>query len=216
MPRELRLIGRASSHFTRVAALYADELGLEVTRVVVADLTSIDSTSYGGHPGLKIPTLVVDGAPVFGAEHICRRLAGLAGRADDPTLVWPEDVAIDVVGNAQELTWHAMAAQVQIVAGTVLGDLPREHRFFAKAAVGLVGSLGWLDAHLPTALAHLPTPRALSLLEVTAFCLIEHLAFRPSVPLAPYAQLIAFAADFARRPSARRTAYRLERQPAPS
>lgn len=204
-----RLFGRASSHFTRVAAIYAHELGVAVERVVVRDLMALDPAAYGGHPALKIPTLHVDGAVVFGAEPICRRLAACAGRAADPRLVWPGQLVDPVATNTHELTWHAMAAQVQLVVGTGFAGLPADNRFFVKAAAGLRGALAWLDAHVDAAVAALP-PRDLSLTEVGLFCLIEHLAFRPTVPLAPYPALARFAAGFATRPAAAATRFALE------
>jgi glutathione S-transferase len=209
------LVGRSSSHFTRVAAIYAHELGVPYELTVVHDVLDLDAAIYGGHPGLKIPTLRLGNAALFGTENICRRLAELSGRGRDPRLVWPEDVDADVARNAQELTWHAMAAQVQAVIGTVVAKLPASHPFFAKGRAGLQGTLAWLDAQLPQVLDALPKQRELSLLEVTLFCLVEHLGFRPTLPLTPYPKLLEFAAGFATRPSARATPYRFDAPPSP-
>lgn len=201
------LVGRRGSHFTRVAAMFARELGVPVTRVVVRDLASLDPEAYGGHPALKIPSLRVDGSSLFGTENICRRLVELAGRRGDPRVVLPEDLRSDLHRNAQELVWHAMAAQVQLVVGVRFSKLPTDNVLFAKGEAGLRGALAWLDAHVDQALAALPADRALSLLEVTLFCLREHLAFRTMVPVAPYARLGEFAARYGERESARETAY---------
>lgn len=203
----VRIVGRSSSHFTRVACLFAEELGVPWTLDVVHDLTSETPATFGGNPALKIPTLVEGDVSLFGTENICRRLVELCAHRDD--VVLPEALTSPLLRNAQELTWHAMAAQVQLVFGTVVHALPADDGYFRKAAAGLTSSLAWLDQHLAAVLAALP-PRRLSLLEVTLFCLVEHLAFRRTVSLEPLANLRAFAAEFSRRPSASRTAYRFD------
>ena len=208
----VQIIGRSSSHFTRVTRMVAHELGVAVELVPVHDLTSGAPASYAGNPALKIPTLRREsGARVFGTENICRALAELAELADPARrIAWPEAVREDVGRNAQELVWHGMAAQVQLVLGTIVGKLPADHGYFAKGRAGFVGALGWLDAHLASALAALPTARDVSLFEVTLFCLVDHVAFRATLPLAPYPALVGFAAGFATRPSARDTGYRFD------
>lgn len=205
----VQLVGRSSSHFTRVAAIFAHELGVPFD-LVVSELTSLDAEVYGGHPALKIPTLRVGASVVFGAENICRRLVELAGRGGDPRVVWPESLTTDVARSAQELTWLAMSAQVQLILGAGLGKLPPDNAFLVKTRAGLGGSLAWLDAHLSDALDTLPHDRDLALLEVSLFCLVEHLDFRRTVPIDPHTNLRRFAVEFATRPSAQRTAYRYD------
>jgi glutathione S-transferase len=209
----LRLTGRSSSHFTRVAAIFAHELGLAFELEVAHELTATGAASYGGNPALKVPTLHVGAAQVFGAENICRRLVELAGRSADPRIVLSEHMRTDLLRNAQELVWHAMAAQVQLRMGLTLCGLPADNPFFTKAAAGRAGALAWLESRVDQALGQLPALRDISLLEVTLFCLIEHVQFRPTLPLEPYPRLHAFAAAFAQRDSARRTVFRLD--PAP-
>jgi glutathione S-transferase len=206
LPR-LRLTGRSSSHFTRVARMVALELGIPVALDVVADLASVDADDYGGNPALKIPTLHVGDVPLFGTDNICRRLAALAGRADDPRVVLTHQVPSDLVCSAQELVWHAMAAQVQLVIGVHMARLPADHALLAKARAGLVGALGWLDARLDGVLAALPAPRDLSVFEVTLYCLVEHLRFRPTVAPGGPLRLAGFAAAFGARESAQRTPF---------
>lgn len=206
----VRLIGRSSSHFTRVAAMFAHDLGVTHQRVTLHDMNSRAPADYGGHPALKIPTLQVDGAMLFGTENICRRLAelGLAAR-----VLWPEELTSNLARNAQELVWHAMATQVSLVLGVKLHGLPGDNDFFDKQRTGLRGALTWLDEYWPTIEGALPAPRDVSLLEVTLFCLVEHLAFRPTLPLAPYANLRAFAARYGARTSARRTPFHFDPPP---
>jgi len=75
----MQLVGRSSSHFTRVVAIVAHELGVPYELVPIPTLRSLDADTYGDNPALKLPTLRLDdGALVFGTENICRRLVALA------------------------------------------------------------------------------------------------------------------------------------------
>lgn len=209
----LRLIGRSSSHFSRVAAIFAHELGLPFELEVVHDLTDMNQATFGGHPGLKVPTLVSAQMSIFGTENICRKLTELAGRLDDPRVVLAGDVSSDLVRNAQELVWQAMAAQVQLRIGIHVASLPADSIFFAKATAGMMGALAWIEERLAQLTDLLPAPRDVSLFEVTLFCLIEHIAFRPTVALEPFPLLRAFAASFGCRDSARLTGFHFDPDP---
>jgi len=206
----LRLTGRRSSHFTRVVTMLAHELGVPFELEAVTDLTALDPAAYGGHPAMKIPTLHLEGGAIFGAENICRKLVLLAGRKGDARIVLPEHVDDDLARSAQELTWIAMSAQVQLIVGIGFAKLPAESIFFTKTEAGLRGALVWLDARVDDVRARLPSPRDVSVFEVTLFCLLEHLVFRPSVALDPYPRLRAFAGTYGERPSARLTPFRRE------
>jgi hypothetical protein len=190
--------------------MFAEELSVPIELDVVHDLTGLDSVSYGGHPGLKIPTLHVDGSALFGTDNICRRFAEIAGRAEDPRVVLSHHVTSDLLRSAQELVWHAMSLQVQLVVGIQLAKLPADNLLFAKATTGLQGALSWLDERLDQVLAQLSAPRDVSVFEVTLFCLLEHLGFRPTVSLDAAPALRSFAATYALRESARRTVYRFD------
>ncbi|AGG89601.1 glutathione S-transferase family protein [Rhodanobacter denitrificans] len=205
-----RITGRSSSHFTRLVRVFAQELGVACEFAPVYDLASLEARDYAGNPALKLPVLAIDGATVFGAENICRVLAESA--PERRRVVWPEDVRELQARNVQELVWHAMQAQVQLSFGTQIAHLPADSIYFAKAAAGLRNTLAWLDERLVAVIEALP-PRDLSLLEASLFCLVEHLAFRTTVPLAPYGQLTAFAREFGQRASARSTAYRFDAPP---
>jgi glutathione S-transferase len=204
----VQIIGRSSSHFTRVALIFATELAVPYELVPVHDMRQVNPEVYAGNPAMKLPSLRRAGSMVFGAENICRTLADLSGTS--LKIVWPEHVRSEVGRNAQELVWHGMAAQVQWVLGTVVHKLPAENGFFVKIRAGFEGALQWLDAHWTDALTALPPSRDFSLLEVTLFCLMEHLTFRPTLPVAPYPALGRFVQEFAARPSAQRTAYRFD------
>ena len=211
----LRLTGRSASHFTRVARMFAHELAVPLERVLVHDLMSHDPAAFGGNPTLKIPTLHVGELPIFGTDNICRKLAQLAGREDDPRVVLSHHVSADLARCAQELVWHAMAAQVQLVIGVQVAKLPAENIFFTKTAAGLLGALAWVEARLDALLVALPSPRDISVLEVSLFCLFEHLVFRPTVPLDAFSGIRDFAAAFATRESARATAFQFDPPPTP-
>jgi glutathione S-transferase len=204
MPEQPRLVGRSSSHFTRLARMFAEELGIPYTFVPVHDLASRDPADYAGNPALKLPVLVLPEGPVFGAENICRTLEARASKPQ--RIVWTGQLPDLRARNAQELVWHGMNAQVQLVFGMQVARLPGENVYFAKAADGFRNALAWLDANLESVLHALP-PRDLSLLEASLFCLLEHLVFRDTLPVAPYRHLAAFAATWRERPAAVRTAY---------
>jgi Glutathione S-transferase, N-terminal domain len=207
----LQLVGRRSSLFTRVALVFAEQLAVPCEFVPVLDMTLLSAETYAGNPALKLPVLRMGSDVLFGAQNICREFADRAEERATPAkparIVWPEELRLDVSRNSQELVWHAMAAQVQLVMGTIVGDLPADDVHFLKTRAGLEGSLRWLDEQVEDALRVLPEPRDLSLFEVTLFCLVEHLEFRPTVAMQTYGSLLDFARQFARRPAAQRTAY---------
>jgi len=204
----VQIVGRRSSVFTRLALLFAEELGIAYELVPIPDMTVTTPETYADNPALKLPILRWASSTIFGAQNICRVLAERApGRK---RIVWPEDLHDDVSRNAQELIWHCMSAQVQIVFGTVINKLPADNPYFTKARIGLESSLRWLDTNLAAALAALP-PRDLSLFEGSLHCLFEHLVFRPTVPVDPYPALSEFCKAFAQRPSAQRTIYRFDK-----
>ncbi|MEQ1439058.1 glutathione S-transferase N-terminal domain-containing protein [Fontimonas sp. SYSU GA230001] len=209
----LRLIGRSSSHYTRIVRMLAHELDLPLELEVVHDLTRLDAAHYGGNPALRVPVLRVGGSALWGTEHICRHLVERAGRIGDPRIVLTEQLRDERLRNAQELVWHAMAAQVQLRVGLAVNQLPADNPFFVKIRTGLAAALAWLDARLDDALGRLPTPRDVSLLEVSLYCLIEHLAFLPTVALDPYPRLRGFARDYGVRDSARRTPLHFDPRP---
>jgi glutathione S-transferase len=204
----LQIIGRSSSLFTRVPLVFAHELGLSFELVPIHDMTEVDPAAYAGNPALKLPTLLRGNSRVFGAENICRALVDLADTKK--RIVWPEELRQDVARNAQEMVWHAMAAQVQLVFGTIVGKLPSDNVYFAKGRSGFEGALRWLDENVEHALRALPSPRDLSVFEVTLFCLMEHLTFRQTLSVDPYPSLVRFTSHFAMRPSAEHTAYRFD------
>lgn len=207
----LQIVGRRSSHFTRVTRIFAEELGVAHEVVPIYDMTERDPAIYANNPALKLPILRIGADVVFGAENICRTLAEQARTS--PQIVWPEQLRKNISRNAQELVGHCMSAQVQLVFGTVVAKLPADNLYFEKARSGFEGALTWLDANLPEVLAALPASRQLSLFEVYLFCLVEHLRIRPTVPIDKYPALESFARSFSDRPSAQRTPYQFDVRP---
>ncbi|HYE46933.1 MAG TPA: glutathione S-transferase family protein [Caulobacter sp.] len=200
-----QLFGRSASHFTRVARMVAIEAGVDLDFRVILDIKSLDAEAYGGHPALKLPTLVLGEERVFGSTTICRRLvqASPAGF----TLTWPEAMS-PRLQTAWELLSQAMTSQVQLAFGVTVTGLPVDHLFFVKAAKGLDGAMTWLDERLPDLLAELPP--GLSLFEIALFCQLEHLRFRPTAGLRQRPNLDAFQVGFATRPSAMATPCELD------
>jgi glutathione S-transferase len=206
----VEIIGRSSSHFTRVVRIFAHELGVAAKLTPIHDLTALDAGSYAGNPALKLPSLRRNGSLLFGTQNICRALAELA--VESRRVVWPEDLRDDLSRNAQELVWHGMAAQVQIVTGTLLAGLPADNGYFVKGRQGFAGALRFLNENLQGALDALPA-RDLSSFEVTLFCLVDHVRFRETLSLEPYPALLAFTDAFAERPSASSTPYGFDAPP---
>ena len=207
----LQIVGRRSSHFTRITRIFAEELGLSYEGVPVYDMTAQDSAIYANNPALKLPILRSGEDVVFGTENICRAMADRAQKS--VAIVWPEQLRGNVSRNAQELVWHCMTTQVQIVFGTAIAKLPADNLYFEKARLGYAGALAWLDAHVSDALNALPASRQLSMFEASLFCMIEHLHFRQTLPVEQYSNLEAFRKSFAARPSAQRTVFQFDVPP---
>ncbi len=201
------IIGRSSSHFTRVTRIFAAELRIDYSFRVVRDLMSSDPGDYGGNPALKIPSLQTPQGTWFGALNVCRALWRRSNPR--PHVVWPEDLEEPLLANAQELVLHAMATEVTLIMDKAAGasDSSAHH---IKMRKGLANVMSWLEENASSALAALPPHRDLSFLEVTLFCLVTHLEFRNVLPTASYSELNAFCQRFATRASIGETLYRFD------
>ena len=208
----LQIVRRRSSHFTRLTRIFAEELGVPYEIVPIYDMTVRDPAVYADNPALKLPILRTPDAVWFGTENICRVIAEHAGNPAD--VVWPEQLRGAVSRNAQELVWHCMTAQVQIVFGTLVAKLPNDNIYFDKARTGFEAALAWLDTNVADVVRALPASRKLSLLEASLFCLVDHLHFRKTLPIEKYLALEGFAQEFAARSSAQRTPYQFDVAPA--
>jgi glutathione S-transferase len=197
-----RIVGRSSSHFTRVVRLFAEECAVRYDFQVVPSLLSEDAAVYGGNPGLRVPTLVTARGPLFGSLGSCRALASLANRP--PRMVWPESTALGVAANALELSLQAMSTEVTLIMTSATAS-----PYATKLRTALEGMLGWLEASVLDALEALPE-RDLSYLELSLFCLLDHLEFREVMVLDRHDQLRRFRDRFAERPSAAATRFRFD------
>lgn len=203
----LSIIGRSSSHFTRVVRMFAHELGVACAFRPVADLSSRNVADYAGNPALKIPVLDTPEGTWFGALNICRELERHAGDAQQ--VVWPEQLRDRDAANAQELVLQGMSTEVALImqaAAQPGGALATS----SKAFESLVRSLSWLDAHLPEVRARHTDQGALSMLELTAYCFVSHLPFRKVADLSPYRALQTFCDEYGDRPSAQASHYRYD------
>lgn len=203
----MHLYGRSSSHFTRIPRIFAAELGVELEFHLIRDLMSTDPDVYGGHPAMKMPTLVTEVGIWFGSLPICRELAQCADLSLD--IVWPEDLHRPVASNAQELVLTAMSTEVGLIMGKASG-VATDNAHQAKMRASLLGAMEWLEINAGRAIDTLAPERDLSFLEVSLFCLVEHLEFREVLSLEAYPALRAFGQRFAARSSARATPFKFD------
>ena len=212
MTAPLTLIGRSSSHYTRIVSIFAAELGVTCAFEPVFDIKSREAQTFGDNPLLRVPSLRTPEGTWFGSLSACRELARRS--SSDLPLVWPEDFTQPFGANAQEIVTDAMATGVVIAMARMLGHAD-DTALLAKPFARLAGALEWLEANLDAVLAPLPE-RRLSFLEVSAFCLLMHLEFRELARLDGRPRLQAFCARFGARPSAERTTYHFDQPPAPA
>jgi hypothetical protein len=109
--------------------------------------------------------------------------------------------------NAEEMTLHAMSAEVTLVMAKMAGD---ERAISPKVRRGLENAVSWLDDHVGRVEGALPGERALSFVEAALFCVVTHLPFRQLLDVSPYAELTGFCERFGTRTSASDTAYRFD------
>ena len=202
----LTLVGRQSSHYTRVARMFAAELGVPYKLTPILDLMSLDAQTFADNPALKLPILRRGDDYIYGTLNICRVFADEVGARQD--VGWPESFETPRLMNAHELLAHAMAAEVEIVVHEFVEKRPVDNAS-RKRRSSLVNCLRWLDANL-AALRPALAGHRLTWFDVGLFCLLEHLPFRNPMDLSGLRALTAFAEDFGARPSAQATPYRFD------
>jgi glutathione S-transferase len=202
------IIGRSSSHFTRVTRIFAAELGVPYSLQVVPNLLSCNADDYGGNPALKLPALKTAEGVWYGALNVCRTLARSAPSQPARRIVWPEDLVDPLSANALELVLQAMATEVNLVMAQAGGTSgPGAH--LEKMRKSLTNTLAWLDENAVAALAR-AAPGDLSFLEVTLFCFVMHLEFREVMSVSSRGALDELCRRFSERSSARETPYRFD------
>lgn len=206
----VEIIGRQSSHYTRVVRMLALELRIDAPLAPIFDLMSTDAATYAGNPALKLPALRVGEDTVWGSLNACRHLARQI-EDGEARVSWPEDARTTLLMNAHEIVAHAMAAQVEVVFHEIVSKRPPDAAS-RKRRESLLGCLAWLDAHLDAIRAQLPADRV-AMFDLMLFCLLEHLPFRNPIDLSGLPALTAFVADFGTRASARATPYRFDAPP---
>jgi glutathione S-transferase len=207
-PPVIELVGRSSSHFTRVARMFALELGVPHRFRPVFDLAATDPGAYADNPALKLPILVDEQGSLFGTENICRALVGRSSLAA-AKVVLRGDVPHRIVANVEELTLHVMSSEVSLIMAKAAGA---GHLAPPKVAPSLHHSLRYLDANFHAAVEALPKERAVSFFEVALFCVVTHLEFREVADTSSFVRLREFCRRFSERPSAQATPYRFDTQ----
>lgn len=198
------IVGRSSSHYTRLVRMFALEAQIEFEFQPILDLMSLQKADYAGNPALKLPILVTSDGPLYGSLNICQALDGLSPAA--PALRWPWQMPDRVAANAAELVQQAMATEVQIVLNRLAGvadDSPQQR----KALTGMAQTLDWLDRHAEQFLQ--PDQRP-GYLELALYCLLTHIPFREVMVLEPLPNLEPWREGMDRRDSARATVYRFD------
>lgn len=208
-PTPLQLIGRSSSHFTRVARIVAHELNVSHQFRPILEIGSLDPAVFGDNPALKMPILVDEQGPLFGTENICRELLRKSGQ-QRARFVMRGDLPDRAIANAEELTLHVMASEVSLLMGRAAGA---GHEPPPKVAPSIRNSLEHLERCVDATVAALPSDRSSSFLEVTLFCAVMHLTFREVMDVSPFTSLARFCVGFAERESARATPYRFDAPP---
>jgi len=211
MSSPLTLVGRSSSHFSRVARIYAAELDVRCAFEPVLELGARNPQVFGDNPSLRVPSLRTPEGTWFGSLGICRELARRSSRA--LRLVWPEDDRDVLASNAQEVVTDAMNTGVVIITSR-LQEIPDDNPALTKPFARLNGALGWLEANLAAALAAQPRGD-LSFLEVSAFCFLTHLEFRGLGTLGEHPRLRAFCDRLGDRASSRATPYHFDQPRTP-
>lgn len=200
------LIGRSSSHFTRIVRMFAASCQVDYRFQAVLDLRSVSARDYGGNPAHRVPVLVTQEGSYFGSLNCCRVVQRLS--TAKLQVIWPEALLSPLQAGAQELITQGMVDEVTLIMGGYVygADCPSS---LQKSMTSLQEILAWLESRIDELLNSLPS-RDLSFLETSLFCFIEHLAFRNVMPLGHYVRLTSFAASYSQRIVCRTTEYRFD------
>lgn len=210
MSPTLEIIGRRSSHYTRMVRLLAEELGVAYVLRPIHDLLSEDPAVFAGNPALKLPAARLGETTVWGSLNACRLIARSAPDGE-ARVFWPEQAHTALLMNAHEVLAHVMAAQVEVVFHEIVSRRPADATS-RKRRTSLMLCLEWLDKYLDEIHAGLPVNR-IALFDLGLYALLEHVPFRNPIDLSPMPRLVDFVAAFGERASARATPYVFDAPP---
>ncbi len=209
----IEIVGRQSSHYTRMVRMLARELEVEYTLCPIHDLLSSDPLVFAGNPALKLPAVRIGDDVVWGSQNACRAIARLAPGGES-RVIWAEQMKTPLTMNAHEVLAHAMAVQVEVVFHEVVAKRAADAAS-TKRRASLLHCLDWLDRQLPDIRRALPADR-IALFDLGLYCLLEHLPFRNPIDLGEHRRLTAFSTEIGKRESARATPYRFDAPAAPA
>ncbi|MBP6751096.1 MAG: glutathione S-transferase family protein [Xanthomonadaceae bacterium] len=210
MSPTLEIIGRRSSHYTRMVRLLAEELGVNYALRPIHDLLSEDPAVFAGNPALKLPAARLGETTVWGSLNACR-LVARSTPGGETRVFWPEQAQSALLMNAHEVLAHVMAAQVEVVFHEIVSRRPADATS-RKRRTSLMLCLEWLNRHLDDIHAALPADR-IALFDLGLYALLEHLPFRNPIDLSPMPHLVDFVAAFGERASAQATPYVFDAPP---
>lgn len=210
MSPTLEIIGRRSSHYTRMVRLLAEELGVAYVLRPIHDLLSQDPAVFAGNPALKLPAARLGETTVWGSHNACRLIARSAPDGEARVFL-PEQAHTALLMNAHEVLAHVMAAQVEVVFHEIVSRRPPDATS-RKRRTSLMLCLEWLDKYLDEIHAGLPVNR-IALFDLGLYALLEHVPFRNPIDLSPMPRLVDFVAAFGERASARATPYVFDAPP---
>ncbi|MCC5857818.1 MAG: glutathione S-transferase N-terminal domain-containing protein [Ectothiorhodospiraceae bacterium] len=203
------IIGRQSSHYTRLVRIFAFELELSYQFTPIFDMLSMDRSTYAGNPALKLPILNSEAGRIYGSQNICRALSQISGNSQ--LIIWPEDSVDPLLMNSHEILAHAMSAQVEVVIHEIVENRTPDNTS-RKRRQSLVNCLAWLNDNFDLIIDAFPA-RDISIFEISLYCLVSHLHFRNTLDLSAMPNLRAFEQDFGNRRSVQATPYRFDKPP---
>jgi glutathione S-transferase len=188
-----QLYGTPLSHFTRKIRILFAEVGVEYEFVRAPGVLATSSAAYGGHPLMRVPTLVHGGATVIESDHIARYVVG-AFDPGDRLGVRSERVR-DM--NRLAVVNGIMDNEVVLILAKRGGFTDLESvTYFRKLAASIESGLAWLDQNTD------PDDPGFDYVDVATVCMWQHVAHYGLVPgLQGYTRVASRVARFAGRAS---------------
>lgn len=200
IPSRPKLFGTVTSPYVRRVRIVAHELGLE--------LDWIDTATEAGQAELrevtplwKIPTLLLDGAPVFDSAVIVRALLRRAGPG--PLVVHdPDDIQTQ---NLITVIDGALDSLINTFYLVVQNGVPLDSSAYLKKQQDrAAAALAWLDARVHD--NRLGPQPGFGLPELSLLTALDWIRFRNAYPVERHENLLRCVEQFAARPSVLATA----------